>query len=377
MNFKQAESLFSKDQIRELAQTPEGLRYLKLRSLNRREYLEKLFQAAGIHASTTSAKLMFKEAFETPDIDAARIDELIRGTYERERAIRREREPELVSQLYRMQAFDWGGLHQNSLEKTIVDNYVKRITSYELLNDKIDNELHNSMRGYVLCSWYNHWTSIIIEDVFRDHPNVSAAIGQVKKIDFFVRNVPFDLKVTYLPEGFIKDKRRQKGFKPELTLLRQGARAREIHFDNGLADAKLLEDLWVKHRDHPSKESQQLIGELRTYRTAILKGCLADPAELLKWLYENQGVRRFDASNRLFLVLIDQANTFDSWKLKRAQPLLTERIHSYLDSVPTSPGRNVDFQWEGKTYSALADAVFVVHPGHAAGQTKVTVTKSG
>ena len=109
---------------------------------------------------------MFKEAFEKPAIDSARIDELIRGTYERERAIRREREPELVSQLYRMQAFDWGGLHQNSLEKTIVDNYVKKITSFDLLTDKIDNELHNSLRGYVLCSWYNHWTSIIIEDVF-------------------------------------------------------------------------------------------------------------------------------------------------------------------------------------------------------------------
>ena len=33
MNFKEAEALFSKDQIRELAQTPDGLRYLKLRSL--------------------------------------------------------------------------------------------------------------------------------------------------------------------------------------------------------------------------------------------------------------------------------------------------------------------------------------------------------
>ena len=43
-------------------------------------------------------------------------------------------------------------------------------------------------------------------------------------------------------------------------------------------------------------------------------------------------------------------------------PLLTERIHAYLDAVPARPGRNVEFQWEGKTYSALADAIFVVHP---------------
>ena len=147
----------------------------------------------------------------------------------KKRASRCAREPELVSELYRVQTFDWGGLHQNSLEKTIVDNYVKKITNYELLTEKIENELQNSMRGYVLCSWFNHWTSIVIEDVFRDHPNVLPAIGQVKKIDFFVYNVPFDLKVTYLPEGFVKDMRRQAGLRPELTLLRQGARARDIH----------------------------------------------------------------------------------------------------------------------------------------------------
>jgi len=365
MSFKQAEAMFSKDQIRELAQEPEGLRYLKLRSLNRREYLEKLFEAGGIEPASTSAKAMFKEAFETPAISSSQIDELIRCTYEQERTGRRSREPELVSQLYRLQMFDWGGLHQNSLEKTIVDNYVKKITDYELLTDKIDNELQNSMRGYVLCSWYNHWTSIIVEDVFRDHPNVLPAIGQVKKIDFFVRNVPFDLKVTYLPEGFIKARRREDGLRPELTLLRQGARSRNIHFDNDLPDAKLLEDLWLKHRDHPARESQQLIVELREYRSAVLSQCLQDPIVLLRWLYENQGVRRFDASNRLFLVLVDQTSPFDSWKLKRAKPLLMERIRVHLDTVPRNPGREVQFEWEGRMYSALADVVFVVHPNNS------------
>jgi hypothetical protein len=362
MSFKQAEAMFGKDQIRELAQEPDGLRYLKLRSLNRLEYLKRLFESAGIEPANTSAKAMFKEAFETPAIGLSQIDELIRCTYQQQRTDRRSREPELVSQLYRLQTFDWGGLHQNSLEKTIVDNYVKKITDYELLTHKIENELQSSMRGYVLCSWYNHWTSIIIEDLFRDHPNVLPAIGQVKKIDFFVRNVPFDLKVTYLPEGFIKDRRRKDGLRPELTLLRQGARERNIHFDNDISDAKLLEDLGLKHRDHPARQSQQLIMELREYRSAVLARCLRAPAELLRWLYENQGVRRFDSSNRLFLVLIDQASPFDSWKLKRARPLLAERIKMHLDKMPSNPGKEVQFEWEGRMYAALADVVFVVHP---------------
>ena len=134
-----------------------------------------------------------------------------------------------------------------------------------------------------------------------------------------------------------------------------------MHFDKGLPDAKLLEDLWIKHCNQPSQQSKQLIIDLRAYRSVILSKCLEDPAGLLQWLYENQGVRRFDASNRLFLVLVDQASIFDSWKLKRTKPLHTERIHSYLDAVPLTPD-GCEFQWEGKTYSALADVVFVVHP---------------
>jgi len=122
MNFQEAETLFGKDRIRELSQNPDGLRYLKLRSLNRRECLEEVFESVGFQPAATTAKAMFKEAFQTPTVVSSKIDETMRRIYERQRAARRAVEPELVSQLYRLQTFDWGGLHQNSLEKTIVDN---------------------------------------------------------------------------------------------------------------------------------------------------------------------------------------------------------------------------------------------------------------
>ena len=53
MNFAQAETMFSRDRIRELAEDPDGLRYLKLRSLNRRDNLIRLFQVAAITPSMT------------------------------------------------------------------------------------------------------------------------------------------------------------------------------------------------------------------------------------------------------------------------------------------------------------------------------------
>lgn len=270
MHFDQAIALFRSEKIRELSEEQDGLRFLKLRSLSRREYLEQLFQAAHLTPISTGVRALFREAFDTSAINAQVIDTVIRDSYETERDLRRAREPELVSQLYRLQMFDWGGLHQNSLEKTIVDNYVKKITDFDTLAEKIDNELLASMRGYVLCSWYNHWTSIIIEDVFRDHAAVLPAVGQVKKIDFFIHDVPFDLKVTYLPEGFIKDRRRADGLRPELTLLRQSARRHSVHFGADLSAARLLEDLWAKLSDHPTQEAKDLTRDLHKYRLDIL-----------------------------------------------------------------------------------------------------------
>jgi hypothetical protein len=256
--------------------------------------------------------------------------------------------------------FDWGGLHQNSLEKTIVDNYVKKIRSYDELQARVDDELFHSMKSYVLCSWYNHWTSIVIEDVFRDHNAVLPAVGLIKKVDFFVRNIPFDLKVTNLPEGYIKEQRKSSGEKEELSILKKFCRSKGVHYNKNLAAARLLEDLWAKTADHPSEDAHNLIQELKRRRIEILENAMGNPVSLITWLYENQGVRRFDASNRLFLVLVDCDNFFESWKLKRAKPLLVDKIHGHLNRAQQA-GYDLTFQWEGTTYSVTSDVIFVTH----------------
>ncbi|MES1227427.1 MAG: hypothetical protein ABUL72_02085, partial [Armatimonadota bacterium] len=330
LTFAQADALFRQDRLNDLIADVEGRRFLKLRSLNRTEYLERLFLAAGIARPDVGARQLFDAAFNA-GINTATIEACARDIYREERGQRRGRETELVNQLYRVQEFNWGGLHQNNLEKTIVDNYVKKITDYEALCRCVENELLVSMRGYVVCSWYNHWTSILIEDIFKDHANVLPAVGLVKKIDFFVRDVPFDLKVTYLPEGYLKEKRQAADLRPELTLLKRASRTFGMPISADLADAALLQDLWAKVADHPSAECRQLIVELVNFRNALVTDIEREPGGLIRWLYENQGDRRFDASNRLFLVLVDQRNYFDSWKLKRAKPLMEEKIRGFLD----------------------------------------------
>lgn len=357
--FNAAIKLFMKDRIRELANTDDGIRFLKLRSLSRKEHMEYLIDKIGLDIGDTKSKGWLELIYESK-IQADAIDKIIVEIYERVRKTRRDSEGQLVNELYKIQSFEWGGLHQNSLEKTIVDNYVKKITSYDSLSYAIENDLHNSMRAYVLASWYNHWSSIIIEDVFKDHEKVIPAVGLIKKIDFFINNKPFDLKVTYLPEGYIKDYRKAQGLRPELTLMKGMARRLNIEFDISTAVSVLIPDLWRKLDDHPNSIAEELISELQECREILLNDSIADPKLLVRWLYENQGVRRFDASNRLFLVLVDKSNLFESWKLKRAKPLISREVHKYLDKINHDIGFQLNFLWEGETYTAESDAIFVV-----------------
>ena len=356
LTFAEADRLFRSNQINRLSEDADGQRFLKLRSLNRTENLQGLFRVAEISQPEIGSRQLFEAAYNA-NIPTATVEALIRQTYRAERQARRAREPQLIDQLYRVAEFNWGGLHQNGLEKTIVDKYVKKITDYEDLCRCVENELLVSMRGYVICSWYNHWTSIIIEDIFKDHENVLPAVGLVKKIDFFVQNVPYDLKVTYLPEEYLSDKRRQAGNRRELTLLKQVARQQELPIPEDLSDSALVQDLWAKVADHPAASCRELITELTKFRNDLVAAIEDDPLELIRWLYEHQGERRFDASNRLFLVLVDQRNYFESWKLKRAKPLMEAAINEHLNNC--GPGHQVTFTWQGDEYKAVSDLIVV------------------
>ena len=128
MKFEHALAKFRDDKIGELAASAEGLRFLKLKSLSRKEHLQQLFNLTSHEPVSSGIRAMFEEAYNTPSITDAEIDRAIKSIYENERSGRKKTEDKLVSELYRLNTFDWGGLHQNSLEKTIVDNYIKKIS---------------------------------------------------------------------------------------------------------------------------------------------------------------------------------------------------------------------------------------------------------
>lgn len=338
-----------------------GNYFLKLRSLSRAAILRRLAIQSEIDIANIQGRQLFEHLF-CQNIPENIINNFIEDIYNQERAERIGNEEDLYTQLFRVTEFDWGGFYQNAVEQTIVNNYVKKIRNYTQLLNSIEHDLTPRLRKYILCSWYNNWTSILIEDMFKDHHDILPAVGLVKKVDFFWNNFPFDLKVTYFPDGFMKIKRHQRGLRPELTELKAFARQNNIVYDQTATDDEIFQELLTRITESPNDASIEFIGTFHRLRREIIDETIANPRDLIVWFYENQGTRRFDAANRFFIVLIDRNNLEESWKLKRNREILSTNINDFLNAnndIDFAQFR-LDFHWEGANYQSYATCLFIV-----------------
>lgn len=236
--------------------------------------------------------------------------------------------------------------------------------SYDTLISKFETEINVAVQGYVLNSWYNHWSSILIEHIFKSHPLVLPTVGQIKSVDFFINNIPFDLKVTYLPAEYIKFKRKEKGLPVELTFLKSKAAEAKISFDRKAKDADIYYEIVEKMKEKNDDSCNLVLATLKNEKLQILKEVQNNPKILAKWLYENQGEMRFGSENRLFLVLVDTDDFNSSWKLKRNLDLLKPTILNYLVNFEKKKidDLKISFTYKGKpqTFTALTDIIIVV-----------------
>lgn len=362
LNFNELEKHFRNDDFPSIENDKRGIRFLKLRSMSRKETMEEFCRKISIDIKNLQSKEYFSFIFNNNAILDKDINDFINLKYQEEREIRVKNQDYLVDQLNRLQYFDWGGSFGNSLEKNIVNNYIKKIQSFDEINEEIEGSLLSSLRGYTLNSWYNHWTSILIEDLFKDHPIVLPTVGLVKKIDFFINDIPFDLKVTYFPEQLLSDKLKEHGYGNELTKLKQICRSLNIFIPSDLKDKALKNHLLNKVAEDHRDNAKSFIATLKEYKKNIISEAEENPTELKKWFYENQGEARFDASNRFFLVLTDECDMSNSWKLKRNIIFLQEKINEHLDNLQINPsGLETQFYWDKdkKTYNCKSDILFL------------------
>ena len=369
-DFQYWDKQFKQGNMSSFNDDPHGLLWLKIKSIVRKDLIARFAK----HADLAIGQLTLSGAFLTlfqelsADITASQegLDGFIRSvSTEQVAATDTER---LVSELYKLRHFDWGGDYQNSLDKFLVSRYVKTDDpSFERLLSKFDTEINPAVQGYVLSSWYNYWSSVLIENIFKSHSAVLPTVGKVKSVDFFLHGIPFDLKVTYFPSEYLAIQRKARGYPVERTFLKQQARSLGITYDKNATPDTIEYTIREKMRDRSDAMSKSALATIREQNISVLSDAMSNPLPLSKWLYENQGEMRFGSENRIYLILVDMDDFESSWRLKRNVDLLRPTIVGFLDSLSVEALRNkkVEFVFKGKagTFSALAEVVFVVAGG--------------
>ncbi|MCX7737714.1 MAG: hypothetical protein N2319_13515 [Candidatus Kapabacteria bacterium] len=67
---------------------------------------------------------------------------------------------ELKNELLKVSNFSWGVV-QGQLDQKIQTEYVRKIVKYDELLKKVKDKLHNEITNYTICTWYNHWTTVL------------------------------------------------------------------------------------------------------------------------------------------------------------------------------------------------------------------------
>lgn len=211
--------------------------------------------------------------------------------------------------------------------------------------------------NYVQTSWYNNWTSYLIESLFKRHHKVVAAVGEIKSVDFFIGKYPIDLKVTYFPNQFMEQQLRKRLGSSEISWLRKKAKELSITADSTQSVSQQLYTLTEKLSE---SGFESILDEMKKNRKEVIDEAQKNPVELMKWLYENQGEMRFGAENRLFMILVDSTNIGNSWKMKRAFNIIEPKVKTYLDSFNDCSLKRINFIYKKNEYKSLADTIFIV-----------------
>lgn len=336
----------------------KALLYLKVRAICRKTLITQFLKENNLTLKSTKVKEQFPELYALLEKKPELIPKLDSFLQNRNNEWYKEMGVDVDkvrTALCKINAYEWGGDHNNSLDQYLVRRYVKVISDYDTLQKKA-TEIQANAWNFVQTSWYNNWTSYLIESIFKKHERVLSAIGEIKSVDFFIDKYPIDLKVTYFPNEFMEKKLKDKIGNKELAWLKKEAKKVNIIPDKSLSDAEQLTFLKEELENHGHSN---IIEVLTKHKQEIIDKACKHPEELMKWLYENQSARLFGAENRLFLVLVDTKDMKQSWKMKRAFTLIEPTVKNYLDSFNAHSLKKINFTFNQKNYTSRSDIIFI------------------
>ncbi|MEW5957875.1 MAG: hypothetical protein AB1801_09145 [Chloroflexota bacterium] len=156
--------------------------------------------------------------------------------------------------------------------------------------------------AYAVRRWFNHHTHDQILQMFYAHPDVTPEQDRRHhSIDFYLREIPFDLKISRFPRAY-----------PEtIDFARQ------------------------------------------------------NPHHLALWQYEHQSRQgRYHTGNRLFIILHHAANPELTWQLRRDFEALESLIQNFL-TAPILLGLNLAHHRPGESYRPWTAVIFYIKSNYS------------
>ncbi len=358
-NFEKWDEAFRTQNMYAFNHNANGLLWLKVRALCRCKQIKQFVAQNSI--SLTKAKIAEQnvelfEKLETLPNAMQLLDEYLRVENHNWYDSMGINETKLRDDLYKIQHYAWGGNQNNSLDKHLVSKYVKTITDYDELTN-MQADIANNAWNYVQTSWYNNWTSYLIESIFKRHKKVVSAVGEIKSVDFFIDDIPVDLKVSFFPKQYMDEKLKEKLGRKELTWLKRQAKEAGVTVSNTFSESLQIYTLSEKLKEIGRTD---ITNELKSIRKGIISEAQKNVANLITWLYTNQGEMRFGSENRLFIILVDTTEMSNSWKMKRAFSVIEPRIETYLNEFDENSLKEINFTFKQHCYRALADVIFII-----------------
>ncbi len=154
-----------------------------------------------------------------------------------------------------------------------------------------------AFESYTIRRWFNHHTHDQVLQMFYAHPTIRPAENpQDRTVDFYLRDIPFDLKISLFPRAY-----------PENIFYAQ------------------------QHPHH-----------------------------LARWQYENQSREgRYHTGNRLFIILHHLLQPELSWQYRRDFETLAGLVQQFLEE-PTLLGLTLTHHHTGETRSVWSSLIFCV-----------------
>jgi len=228
--------------------TKKELTNLKLKGIKASD-LEELAENFSIETKGRVSDLIKKMI----NISQNKLDEFIKRKYQAQVKKRQKliSDKELKKELQKVKYFRWGVI-QGELDRKIQTEYVRKFVRYDDLIKGVKDKLQGDVTSYVIATWYNHWTTVLIEDHISQHPKIIPTLKNNFGVDIFFDNQPFDLKITYLPKEHSLEKS-LKDPKGLIVWLYENQGAQRFGADNRLfvvlASKERLEESWKLKRD--------------------------------------------------------------------------------------------------------------------------------